>query len=271
MTENTPQTTPDATQAIEVPLPGIPRTDFDLPTDVAVSTQFTPEAFKAWMDSEGEMFMVTLPGGKTFVLKVPSLHHEFFVAMMQQVRFALGTEVQAVRMTVVKGPPADVGADGQPVPPADGSARQSPAWAQPPNGAAHTEHQPPTEHVYHRDAHEARWPDNEDGSCGACGTPVDGVHERHCVKWLAMIRESRRAEERGPTTTGRARCDGSGKPAVNVTGKDRGFQRGQCIECGWAGKLTWAGDIRAHPNRNSDPLLNPVIKPLPRGDGPAFA
>lgn len=150
----------------------------------AVMTSMTPDTFRKWLDADGDLFMVMLPARASFVIKVPPQHNAFFVSMMQQVRFALGPEVQAVRMNVVRGGPPDVDQG-------TGVADEAPTWAQPagPEGE-HTVHegQPPTEHVY-RDAE--RWPDNEDGSCGGCGTPVDGVHERHCPKWLAMIRESR--------------------------------------------------------------------------------
>ncbi|WP_431231512.1 hypothetical protein ACQ856_18290 [Mycolicibacterium psychrotolerans] len=94
----------------------------------AVTTNFTPDQFKAWLAADGDLFMVILPTQRTFVLKVPAAHHEFFVAMMQQVRFALGPEVQAVRMNVVTGDPAA----------ADGKAESAPQWAQP---------QPPVRHV----------------------------------------------------------------------------------------------------------------------------
>lgn len=81
----------------------------------AVTTSFTPEQFQAWLASEGEMFVVYLPAKRnnppeareSFVIKVPEAHNAFFVSMMQQVRFCLGGEVQAVRMNVVTGPPAD--------------------------------------------------------------------------------------------------------------------------------------------------------------------
>jgi hypothetical protein len=96
----------------------------------AVSTQFTPEQFQAWIAADGEMFVVYLPNRQSFVLKVPDVHNAFFVSMMQQIRFCLGSEVQAVRMHVVTGPPADV--DGEPIAPASGKAEDAPGWAQPP-------------------------------------------------------------------------------------------------------------------------------------------
>lgn len=90
----------------------------------AVTTSMTPAQFKEWLASDGTLFMVILPANRTFVIKVPTAHHEFFVAMMQQVRFALGPEVQAVRMNMVTGPGADVDA-------ATGKADEAPEWAQP--------------------------------------------------------------------------------------------------------------------------------------------
>lgn len=94
----------------------------------AVTTNMTPEQFKAWVHADGTLFMVILPANRTFIIKVPDAHHEFFVAMMQQVRFALGPEVQAVRMNVVSGDPAA----------ADGTATEAPDWAKP-----HADHEPP--------------------------------------------------------------------------------------------------------------------------------
>lgn len=97
----------------------------------AVTTNMTPAQFKEWLAADGTLFMVILPANRTFVIKVPTAHHEFFVAMMQQVRFALGPEVQAVRMNMVTGPPADVDA-------ATGTADDAPQWAQP-----GVDHEPP--------------------------------------------------------------------------------------------------------------------------------
>ncbi|OCB44730.1 hypothetical protein A5721_18850 [Mycobacterium vulneris] len=97
----------------------------------AVTTSMTPAQFKEWLAADGTLFMVILPANRTFVIKVPTAHHEFFVAMMQQVRFALGPEVQAVRMNMVTAPGADIDA-------ATGKADDAPQWAQP---------GPPTEHL----------------------------------------------------------------------------------------------------------------------------
>jgi len=111
------------TDGIEDPtkIPGV----HELP---AVQTNFTPEQFRAWVDSDGEMFMVMLPAGRSFVIKVPTDYNAFFVSMMQQFRFTLGPEVQAIRMNLVTGPPADVNAP----PPATGTAAEAPEWAKPP-------------------------------------------------------------------------------------------------------------------------------------------
>lgn len=148
----------------------------------AVMTQMTPDMFRKWVDAEGDLFMVLLPARASFVIKVPQQHNAFFVSMMQQVKFALGPEVQAVRMNVVRGEPG--------IDPGTGTADEAPPWAQPAGREGeHTIHEP-EEHVYRTPAE--RWPDNDDGSCGACGTPVDGRHADTCEKWLAMIRESDR-------------------------------------------------------------------------------
>jgi hypothetical protein len=74
----------------------------------------TPEQFRDWVNSTGDIYVVYLPAGQSFVIKVPDQHNQFFVAMMQQVRFCLGPDVKAMRMTVVKGGPADTEADYAP-------------------------------------------------------------------------------------------------------------------------------------------------------------
>ncbi|WAB10185.1 hypothetical protein SEA_GRAVAILLIA_76 [Mycobacterium phage Gravaillia] len=108
----------------------------------AVTTSMTPAQFKEWLASDGTLFMVILPANRTFVIKVPAPQHEFFVAMMQQVRFALGPEVQAVRMNVVTGDPAA----------ADGTATEAPDWAKPADNIARPsgeQEQPPCGHPNH--------------------------------------------------------------------------------------------------------------------------
>lgn len=92
--------------------------------EIAMHTALTPAEFNAWLASDGALFMVMLPGSRSFVMKVPEAHHEFFVALLQQVRFQLGPEVQAIRMNMVTGPPADVDAG-------TGKATDAPGWAQP--------------------------------------------------------------------------------------------------------------------------------------------
>lgn len=74
----------------------------------AQQTRMTPAQFENWMNADGDIFVVYLPGRKSFVMKVPDDQHAFFVAMMQQIRFALGNEVQAIRMHLVTAPPADI-------------------------------------------------------------------------------------------------------------------------------------------------------------------
>lgn len=90
-----------------------------------VVTSMTPDTFKTWLGADGQLFVVYLPDRRSFIIKVPDLHNAFFVAMMQQIRFALGPEVQAVRMTVVTGPPAEIDSDEL------GTAADAPAWAKP--------------------------------------------------------------------------------------------------------------------------------------------
>ncbi|AXQ51510.1 hypothetical protein SEA_AMOCHICK_83 [Mycobacterium phage Amochick] len=110
----------------------------------AVTTSMTPAQFKEWLAADGTLFMVILPANRTFVIKVPAPQHEFFVAMMQQIRFALGPEVQAVRMNVVSGDPAA----------ADGTATEAPDWAKPADNIARPsgeQEQPPTRHEYRDD------------------------------------------------------------------------------------------------------------------------
>lgn len=89
----------------------------------AQTTSMTPAQFNAWVAAEGEIFMVMLPAGASFIVKVPDAQNTFFVSLMQQFRFTLGPEVQAVRMQAVKAPGADVEGDG--------TAAQAPEWAQP--------------------------------------------------------------------------------------------------------------------------------------------
>jgi hypothetical protein len=75
----------------------------------AVISRFTtPAEFKDWLNSAGDMFVVYLPAGQSFIIKVPDAHHNFFVSVMQQVKFCLGDDVKAVRMQVMTGAPADV-------------------------------------------------------------------------------------------------------------------------------------------------------------------
>ena len=139
----------------------------------AVTTSMTPAQFKEWLAADGTLFMVILPANRTFVIKVPTAHHEFFVAMMQQVRFALGPEVQAVRMNMVTAPGADVDA-------ATGKADDAPQWAQPAPGEhlpesltreARYEPAPPEKHEYiARPAAEQEQPDGLTTRCPRGGT-----------------------------------------------------------------------------------------------------
>ncbi|MCP3810804.1 hypothetical protein NLX62_00355 [Mycobacteriaceae bacterium Msp059] len=128
----------------------------------AVTTGMTPAQFREWLAADGTLYMVILPANRTFVIKVPGAHHEFFVAMMQQVRFALGPEVQAVRMNMVTGPGADVDA-------ATGKADDAPQWAQP---------APPEKHEYiARPTAEQEQPDGLTTRC-----PHGGICPSDCSR-----------------------------------------------------------------------------------------
>lgn len=70
----------------------------------AQTTAMTPAQFRQWVDAEGDIFLVMLPGAKSFVVKVPDQHNRFFIALIQQFAVALGPEVQAVRMRAVEPP-----------------------------------------------------------------------------------------------------------------------------------------------------------------------
>lgn len=76
--------------------------------DLNVNTSMTSEQFQQWLAADGEIFVVYMPNGKSFPIKVPPVHNEFFVAMMQQVRFTLGETVQAIRMLPMTGQPEAV-------------------------------------------------------------------------------------------------------------------------------------------------------------------
>lgn len=243
----------------------------DLPTDIAITTSFTPEGFKAWVASDGDLFLVTLPARKSFVLKVPTEHNAFFVAMMQQIRLAMGPEVQAVRMNVVTGPPADYTAD------------EAPAWAQPPNGAQHTEHVhvdvtpdpdtgiTPEVCIAHRDENCVTC-DNDNDDLWAHPRDLPDIPNRPTAV-AAHIADSITASSRpgatpgvdnpmrramdniaasmkiGDTITKPERCTGSGQPGTNVRGQHRGQQRGTCPECGRTFTLRYDGDVPNHKPR----------------------
>jgi hypothetical protein len=161
-------------------------------TDIALPTAMDAQQFKTWLDQDGDLFVVYLPARKSFVIKVPHEHNTFFVAMMQQVRLVLGPEVQAVRMSVVTGPPADVDAS---------------------TGTGKAEDVPP-------------------------GFPRPDI---------------RPAAPKPVHRNGQPRCPGSGKPADQVRGQSRGWQRGTCQHCEREYKLTYEGHVRVHPAHPGDP------------------
>lgn len=68
----------------------------------AMATKMDPEQFQQWIESPGDIYIVWLPGGKSFVVKVPEEHNAFFVDMMRQLRLAMGDEVVAQRATAVE-------------------------------------------------------------------------------------------------------------------------------------------------------------------------
>lgn len=232
----------------------------------AVTTSMTPAQFKEWLAADGTLFMVILPANRTFVIKVPTAHHEFFVAMMQQVRFALGPEVQAVRMNMVTAPGADVDA-------ATGKADDAPQWAQPAsdidednladNGGAY------------------KMPDGiPDGDRiePDCGHPNHGNGDHDCQpfrpdppeKHEYIARPAAEQEQPDGLTTrcprgGTCPSDCSRTPdgCQNVERCAHGVRLGigrYCAECDTSPVKYGSGAVPPNP-----------IKPLPRGDGPAFA
>lgn len=61
----------------------------------ALTTRMSGDQFRAWLATEGQIFVVYLPMRKSFVIKVPEAQHAFFVDMMKQLRMTLGPDVQA--------------------------------------------------------------------------------------------------------------------------------------------------------------------------------
>lgn len=195
----------------------------------AVMTSMSPAQFNAWVQSDGDMFVVYLPGQKSFIMKVPADHNAFFVALLQQVKFALGPEVQAIRMSVMSGPPADVDA---------GTATQAPDWAQPtecPEMDGCTAHD--------ADGNTIDRECNPDGSCAGCGVGVDMVHERTCPVW------------RSHRDTTKPLCRGSNTEPFPGS-LDARATTGACTVCNRRYPTTEPfGRIRAHtrpPMRDSD-------------------
>jgi hypothetical protein len=75
-------------------------------------TNMTPTDFQQWINRPGTMFIVYLGDRKSFVIKVPDEHHEFFVDMLRQLRLILGPEVQAQSATPL--PPTPPGEEPRP-------------------------------------------------------------------------------------------------------------------------------------------------------------
>lgn len=71
----------------------------------AQMTTWTPEQFAKWIEAPGTIYVVYLPRGKSFIVKVPDEHAKFFTGMMQQLRIQLGPEVQAMSAAPVELPP----------------------------------------------------------------------------------------------------------------------------------------------------------------------
>jgi hypothetical protein len=71
----------------------------------AQTTNMTAKQFEEWVTSPGKIFIIYLPGQRSFVMKVTDEHHDFFVAMVKQLRMALGPEVQAAAAVACEAPP----------------------------------------------------------------------------------------------------------------------------------------------------------------------
>jgi hypothetical protein len=128
--------------------------------------------------------------------------------MMQQVRFCLGPEVQAVRMNVVTGPPADTQGEAY-APGADPAAYAKFAENIPENipGLDPDKIRPPEEFAPGKPRKQR---------CNGSGEPPDADTVRF-----------RNVE-----------------PTADNPGYNQG--RGRCAECGGQFKLTHAGNVRVH-------------------------
>lgn len=71
----------------------------------AQNTKLTPGQLQEWIDAPGTIYIVYLPGQKSFVIKVPDEQHPFFVEFMRHLRKQLGNEVQAQSARPVEAPP----------------------------------------------------------------------------------------------------------------------------------------------------------------------
>lgn len=70
----------------------------------ALTTLMSGQQFHEWMEAPGQIFIVYLPGEKSFIIKVPDEHNAFFVAMMRQIRMVLGPKVIAQSASPVPTP-----------------------------------------------------------------------------------------------------------------------------------------------------------------------
>lgn len=67
----------------------------------AQTTFMDATQFQDWIASPGKIYIVYLPGQKSFVVKVTDQHHDFFIAIIKQLRMQLGGEVQAAAAVAV--------------------------------------------------------------------------------------------------------------------------------------------------------------------------
>lgn len=211
----------------------------------SVVTSMTPDTFKEWLAADGDLFVVYLPDRRSFIIKVPAVHNAFFVAMMQQVKFTLGPEVQAIRMTVVSGPPPDFDERGDPIPPADGRAERAPNWAQP-TASRHGNQCATPDCIL-----DAGHPDHHESQMGKSWRAYDAPPAEHIERDPSEMGVAFQRAERQRNTAKLPRCTGSRKPGKNAHGGDRSCWKGDCPECGWHGRLTFDGDIRAHPAKGA--------------------
>lgn len=97
----------------------------------AQTTTMSAQQFQEWVAAPGKIYIVYLPPQRdpagvkragSFVIKVTDDHHDFFVAMVKQLRLALGPAVQAAAAVAVDAPPLPAAADPNLPPPVLASA-----------------------------------------------------------------------------------------------------------------------------------------------------